>query len=115
MKSIFFRAFEDGDYLIINKWRNDPQLQALTGGVFRYVSSEMEREWVHRKMLDNTQDHYLAICLNDECNCICRRIRHKIKTADRHHAQGAGACAGETDAGTCTFEIESIGFHRSGY
>lgn len=66
MKSIFFRAFEDGDHLLINRWRNDPKIQSLTGGNFRYVSSEMEREWVHSKMLNNTKDIYLAICINDE-------------------------------------------------
>lgn len=64
-KSIYFRAFEEGDHQLINKWRNDPKKQALTGGNIRYVSSEMEREWVRSKMMSNTKDIYLAVCLND--------------------------------------------------
>lgn len=66
MSSIFLRAFEPDDYLLINKWRNDPEIQKLTGGTFRYVSSEREKEWVREKMMNNTTDIYLAICLNDE-------------------------------------------------
>jgi RimJ/RimL family protein N-acetyltransferase len=64
--SIFLRAFESGDYLLINKWRNDPDVQRMTGGLIKFVSSEMEKEWVHNKMLNNSKDIYLAICLNDE-------------------------------------------------
>lgn len=66
MYSIFLRAFEADDYLLINQWRNDPEIQKMTCGVFRYVSSEMEKEWVREKMMNNTKDIYLAICLNDE-------------------------------------------------
>lgn len=64
--SIFLRAFEPNDYLLINKWRNDLGIQKLTGGTFRYVSSEREKEWVKEKMMNNTTDIYLAICVNDE-------------------------------------------------
>ena len=66
MSSVFFRAFEADDYLLINKWRNDPEIQKLTGGTFRYVSSEREKEWVRDKIVNNITDIYLAICLNDE-------------------------------------------------
>lgn len=66
MNTIFLRAFESDDYILINKWRNDPEIQKLTGGTFRYVSLEMEKQWVHDKMMNNTKDIYLAICLNDE-------------------------------------------------
>ena len=62
---IFLRAFEPDDYILINKWRNDRDVTKLTGGVQRYVSSEMEKQWVHEKMLNNTADIYLAVCLND--------------------------------------------------
>ena len=66
MSSVFLRAFEADDYLLINKWRNDPEIQRLTGGTFRYVSSEREKEWVRDKMMNNITDIYFAICLNDE-------------------------------------------------
>lgn len=43
---IFLRGFELEDYILINKWRNDPEIQNLLSGNFRYVSSEIEKEWV---------------------------------------------------------------------
>ena len=66
MASVFFRAFEENDHLLINKWRNDSELQAMTGGVFRYVSLEIERNWVKEKSLNNRTEIYLAVCLNDD-------------------------------------------------
>lgn len=64
--SVFLRAFEIDDYKAINEWRNDPSIWSLTCGRFKYVSSEMEKSWVHDKMMNNQKDIYLAICLNDE-------------------------------------------------
>lgn len=66
MASIFVRAFEPEDVLQINKWRNDPKIQHMTGGIVRKVSSEMEKEWVNQKMMNNYHETYWAICLNDE-------------------------------------------------
>lgn len=63
--SIYLRAFEPEDYLQINKWRNDADLQKLTCGTFRYVSTEMEKAWTHDKMLNNNKGIYWAICSND--------------------------------------------------
>ena len=60
---IFLRGFELEDYILINKWRNDPEIQNLLSGNFRYVSSEIEKEWVKQKMMNNTKELYLAICL----------------------------------------------------
>ena len=64
--SVFLRAFELEDYLLINKWRNDFEIQKLTCGTFRYVSSEMEKTWVQDKIMNNNHNIYWAICLNDE-------------------------------------------------
>ena len=64
--SVFLRAFEPDDYLLTHKWRNDPEIQRLIAGHRRYVSSEMEKEWVRSKMLNNSTDIYWAICKNDE-------------------------------------------------
>lgn len=64
--SVYLRAFEPDDYLLINKWRNDVEMQKLTCGPIRYVSTEMEKAWVHDKMMNNRTDIYLAICVNDD-------------------------------------------------
>lgn len=85
--SIFLRAFELGDHIIINKWRNDPNIQKFTGGLIKFVSSEMEKEWVNNKMMHNDKDLYLAICLNDDTKNMIgyislNNIDHLNKTAD---------------------------------
>jgi RimJ/RimL family protein N-acetyltransferase len=85
--SVFLRAFEPGDYVLINKWRNDQAIQKMTGGMIRFVSSEMEKEWVHQKMMNNGKDLYLAICLNDDSKKMIgylslNNIDHIYKTAD---------------------------------
>ena len=85
--SIYLRAFEPDDYIQINKWRNNLNLQTYTGGPIRFVSSEMEKEWVRTKMMDNTHDLYLAICLNDGSGKMIgyislNKIDHLNKTAD---------------------------------
>lgn len=63
--SIYLRAFEPDDYKLINTWRNDYGLQSLTCGHFRYVSTEMEKTWVNAQILNNKDNIYLAIILND--------------------------------------------------
>lgn len=63
--SVYLRAFEPDDYLLINKWRNDMEMQKLTCGPIRFVSTEMEKVWVHDKMMNNRSDIYLAVCVND--------------------------------------------------
>lgn len=63
---IFLRGFEEDDCLLINRWRNDMEIQRLVSTSFKYVPLAIEREWVRQKMLSNVHDIYLAICLNDE-------------------------------------------------
>ena len=64
--SVFLRAFEPEDYQLINRWRNDFEVQKMTVGRFRYVSPEREKDWVKYQIEHNATDVYLAICLNDE-------------------------------------------------
>lgn len=64
--TIFLRGFEMDDALSINRWRNDSEIQKLVSTSFKYVSLEIEKEWVKSKMMDNRRDIYLAICLNDD-------------------------------------------------
>ena len=42
--SIFLRGFEIEDALLINKWRNDFEIQKLVSTSFKYVSLEIEKE-----------------------------------------------------------------------
>lgn len=63
--SIILRPFKEDDYLVINKWRNDYNVQKMTGGPIRFVSLDIEKNWVKSIMQDNTKNIYLAICLND--------------------------------------------------
>lgn len=87
MNSVFLRAFELEDYLLINEWRNDISIQKMTGGDFRYVSSEMEKEWVRERIMNNHTDIYLAICTNDVNRKMIgyvsiNNINHLHRTAD---------------------------------
>lgn len=60
------RMFREEDCLIINQWRNDPEQIRYMQSQFRYVSLDLEREWVRSKMKENVREIYLSICLNDE-------------------------------------------------
>jgi RimJ/RimL family protein N-acetyltransferase len=97
MASVFFRAFEENDYILINKWRNDPDLQALTGGMFRYVSLEIEKNWVKEKTLNNRTEIYLAICLNDDSKKMIGYMSfNKIDYINRS-VEGGGLIIGDKD------------------
>lgn len=63
MAEVYLRMFNENDYIQLYKWRNDPDIQRLVSGPFKYVSLEMEKEWVKSKMLSNRVDIYLAICV----------------------------------------------------
>ena len=65
-KSVYLRAFEPDDYKLISVWRNDPNMQDLTSGTYRHISSLREKDWVLNKINDNVNDIYWAICVNDE-------------------------------------------------
>ena len=64
--SIILRAFEPEDYVYISKWRNNAEMQRLTCGHLRYVSTEMEKAWIHERMINNYRDIYFAICTNND-------------------------------------------------
>ena len=64
--SVFLRAFEPDDFILINKWRNDFEVQKNVVGRFRYVSAAREKKWVEYQIENNSTNIYLAICLNDE-------------------------------------------------
>lgn len=96
--SIFLRPFKENDHILINKWRNDPEIQKMTGGPIRYVSLEIEREWVLSRMKDNIHNIYWAICLNNESEKMVgyislNDIDHLNKCAD-----AGGTVIGDKDA-----------------
>lgn len=66
MKEVYLRMFKEDDYILINKWRQDVDIQRLVSAPYRYVSLEIEKQWVASKMLSNKTDIYLAICVKDE-------------------------------------------------
>lgn len=66
MTKVYLRMFQQEDYLLINKWRQDNDIQSLVSAPFRYVSLEIEKQWVISKMSNNKNDIYLAICVKDK-------------------------------------------------
>lgn len=64
--SVFIRPFLEDDVKFINSLRNNPEVQRLVCNRFRYVSIEIERNWIKDKMTHNQTEEYFAICLNDE-------------------------------------------------
>lgn len=95
--SVFLRAFEPDDYLLINQWRNDFNVQKLVVGRFRYVSPEREKQWVESKMTgEDSKDTYLAVCLNDDSKRMIGYVSvNNIDYINRKAHNGAMVLAGE--------------------
>lgn len=66
MEEVYLRMFREDDYILINKWRHDIDIQRLVSAPYRYVSLEIEKQWVASKMSSNKTDVYLAICVKSE-------------------------------------------------
>jgi RimJ/RimL family protein N-acetyltransferase len=67
---VFLRAFEQNDYLLINKWRNNRKLQELTAATFYHISSETDKAWVIEKMKFSQKEFYFSICLKENAQMI---------------------------------------------
>ena len=59
---VYLRAFEIADYIIVNKWRNDPEITKYLGGNAFMVSSEREKKSIENKIFDDSKNIYFAIC-----------------------------------------------------
>lgn len=59
---VYLRALEIDDYVLINKWRNDPEITQFLGGNVFMVSSEREKKSIENKILDDSKNIYFAIC-----------------------------------------------------
>lgn len=66
MDSVFFRAFEPEDAILIYKWKNDFDLLNMAVGMNRKISYEDCLEWVKDKSKHHYFEIYWAICLNDD-------------------------------------------------
>lgn len=123
--SVILRPFEIDDHILINKWRNDPDIQRLVCNQYRYVSLEMEKQWVQSKMMNNREDIYLAICLNDETRkmigyCSINNIDYINRSAF-----GGGIVIGDKEERNSSYIIDAglqtmyhvfynLSLHRSG-
>ena len=61
--TIYLRLFEPEDYEKTYVWHNDFDIQKTTCGPLRFVSKEIEKNWVLSKATHNQTEIYLAICL----------------------------------------------------
>lgn len=64
--NIFLRAFEIDDYKLISIWRNDDEITRFLGGNHFFVSAYREKAWVEDKIMNDSKNIYLAICLVDD-------------------------------------------------
>lgn len=61
-KSVYFRAFEPDDAILINRWHNDERLNELTLGLSRKVCFDEDKSFVEEHMKHNPFEAYWAIC-----------------------------------------------------
>lgn len=59
---IYLRLLEPKDYEVTHQWRVNYDMQKMTCGPIRFISEEMEKNWVQSKAMSNINDIYLAIC-----------------------------------------------------
>ena len=65
--SVYLRSLQLEDLERTLRWHNDPDVYALAGGPFRYVSRHSEEEWLRQKMAFSDREVNLAICLIGTC------------------------------------------------
>lgn len=61
-RTVFFRAFEEEDAILIHKWKNDDELNALTVGLNKKTCLEEDTEWVKSHMCHHPYSAYWAVC-----------------------------------------------------
>jgi len=94
---IYLRALEPNDHLIVNKWRNQKELQVLTSGTLFPVSVEKERLWATSKSLENYKEIYWAICLLSDSRMVGYISLNNIDYIHRK-ADWGGIMVGDEDA-----------------
>ncbi|MBQ9434670.1 MAG: GNAT family N-acetyltransferase [Bacteroidales bacterium] len=64
-KTVYFRALEDEDAVLIHQWKNDDELNAYTIGLNKKTCYEEELEWVRAHKMYHPYSAYWAICAKD--------------------------------------------------
>ena len=60
--TVYFRAFEPEDSILIYKWMNDDNLKQLSVGLNRRMSREECQHWVDARKESSQYQYYWAIC-----------------------------------------------------
>lgn len=93
---VYLRALELDDYVLINKWRNDPLISKYLGGNVFFVSSERERQSVANKIQDDSKNIYLSICDTDTNQLIGYTSINNIDLRNRK-AEWGGTLIGDVN------------------
>ena len=100
---IYLRLLEPEDYETTHAWRVNFDMQKMTCGPIRFISKEMEKNWVQSKSISNISETYLAICLVENDKMIgwisINDIDHRnqkckcggIVIGDKQHQDGMAA------------------------
>ena len=62
---VYLRAFELEDYKLINKWRNDNEINENFASNKLFISSERDRKWIEERIFNDKKDISLAVCLKE--------------------------------------------------
>ena len=60
--TVYFRAFEEEDAILIHQWKNDDNLNALTVGLNKKTCFAEDLEWVKSHMMHHPYSAYWAVC-----------------------------------------------------
>lgn len=63
--TVYFRAFEPEDAILIHEWKNSDELNKLTVGLNKKTCFEEDKKWVEDRMAHNPFYAYWAICAKD--------------------------------------------------
>ena len=61
-KTVYFRAFEESDAMLIHQWKNDDELNNMTVGLNKKTCYEEDLAWVKSHMYHHPYSAYWAIC-----------------------------------------------------
>lgn len=67
---IYLRALEIEDSDIINSWRQSKETVNYLGGNYYFVSKYRERKSIESKILDDSKNIYLGVCLKENNSLI---------------------------------------------
>lgn len=63
--TVYFRAFEPEDAILIHEWKNSDELNKLTVGLNKKTCFEEDKKWVEDRMAHNPFYAYWAICAKE--------------------------------------------------